>query len=366
MTSLLSVRGVGKSYAVPVLVDVHLDLLGGEVHALVGANGAGKSTLTRILCGLTPADAGAMTLDGQAYAPSSRRAAEDAGVQLVLQELNLIGTLSVAENLFLSRLPRRLGFVDRDALHASAVQALARVGLDWLDPRTPVHALGIGHQQLIEVAAAIARPCRVLVLDEPTAALTAPEVDLLFEHVRRLRAQGVAILYISHRMDEIRRIADRVTVLRDGRVVDTRETVRADDDALLALMTTTDTSGTGGVTTGAGDGRRTARPDVALRVEGLTRADVVRDVGFEVHRGEILGLSGLSAPGAPKPCARSSAPTGRRPAASRSVTARRCASATRTTRCARASAWCPRTARRRRSCRRTPSARTVRSPCCRR
>ena len=142
--ALLSLRGVGKTYAVPVLTGIDLDFRAGEVHALMGANGAGKSTLVRIVCGLTTADSGAMTLAGQPHAPASRRAAEDAGVQVVLQELNLIETLSVAENLFLARLPRRFGFLDRASLHARATQALALVGLEALDPRTPLRRSASG------------------------------------------------------------------------------------------------------------------------------------------------------------------------------------------------------------------------------
>ena len=290
---VLAVRGLSKAYAAPVLVGADLDVRAGEVHALMGANGAGKSTLVRIACGLTPADAGTMTLAGTPYAPASRRAADDAGVQVVLQELNLVASLSVAENLFLARFPHRFGVIDRATLHTRARQALDAVGLGDLDPRTPVHRLGVGQQQLVEIAAALTRECRVLVLDEPTAALGAAEVSRLFGHIRRLREQGLGILYITHRIDEIARIADRVTVLRDGRVVDTRTAASFDQDVLLDLTVgpaarePSEASPTRARTTGDGD------RGVALHVHGLSRGHAVRDVSFHAGRGEIVGLSGL-------------------------------------------------------------------------
>ncbi len=287
--ALLSARGLGKSYGVPVLDDVDLDLHAGSVHALVGANGAGKSTLTRILCGLVRADTGTMTLDARPYAPSTRHDAEAAGVQLVLQELTPIETLSVAENLFLADLPRRFGFVDARTLHARAERALARVGLAAIGPRTPMARLGIGQRQLVEVAAALARPCRVLVLDEPTAALTARETDTLLVQVRRLRASGLAILYISHRLGEVAHIADRITVLRDGRVVATHDPADVDSASLVESMTGIPATTSPHRSPSIAD--PTAIP--ALRVEGLTRGNRVRGVGFDVARGEILGIFGL-------------------------------------------------------------------------
>ena len=284
--ALLQVRGLHKSYNVPVLTDFGFELRSGEVHALIGSNGAGKSTFARILCGLTPANNGEMQFNGQRYAPRSKREAEHAGIVMVLQELNVIGTLSVAENIFLNRLPRRAGFVRFTDLHAQAREALARVGLGDLDPATPADQLGVGQQQLVEVAGALACNCRLLILDEPTAALTDPEIDRLFDNIRRLRADGVGIIYISHRMDEIRRIADRVTVLRDGRRVATHDAAEVTHASMIREMVGHDLP------------ERKAAAEraagvTALRVDRLRAGECVRDVSFQVRRGEILGLAGL-------------------------------------------------------------------------
>ncbi|HTL56504.1 MAG TPA: sugar ABC transporter ATP-binding protein [Candidatus Limnocylindrales bacterium] len=283
---LLQVSGLHKSYSVPVLTDFSFELLHGEVHALVGSNGAGKSTFARILCGLTPPNAGQLVFEGQSYAPRSKREAEHAGIIMVMQELNVIGTLTVAENIFLSRLPRRAGFVRYRALHKMASEALARVGLKDLDPATSANQLGVGQQQLVEIAGALAQNCRLLILDEPTAALTDPEIDRLFENIRRLQAERVGIIYISHRMDEIRRIASRTTVLRDGRRVATHNAIDVTPTELVREMVGHDLPERKG-TTERGTG------EVAMRVQGLCAGERVREVSFEVRRGEILGLAGL-------------------------------------------------------------------------
>src|ERR1035438_7174262 len=180
---LLQVTGLHKSYNVPVLTDFSFELLGGEVHALIGSNGAGKSTFARILCGLTPANGGEVQFDGHRYAPRSKREAEHAGIVMVLQELNVIGTLSVAENIFLNRLPRRAGFVRFADLNKQAREALARVGLGDLDPATPADQLGVGQQQLVEIAGALAHNCRLLFLDEPAAPLALPESPPRFANI---------------------------------------------------------------------------------------------------------------------------------------------------------------------------------------
>jgi len=288
---LLSVRGLRKSYGPTVaLGGVDFGLRRGEVHALVGENGAGKSTLARALAGVLRPEGGTMLLEGRPYAPRSRHEAEELGVRMVMQELNVIGTLTVAENVFFNRLPRRFGWVDYPRLHRETRALMAGLGLEGLDPARPVGTLGIGQQQMVEIAAGLSRRCRVWILDEPTAALTDPEVDRLFAQVRRLRSEGVGILYISHRMEEILRIADRITVLRDGRVVSTRGAGEATLDRIVREMV--------GREVGEVLDRPPAPPGpVALRVEGLCRGQAVREVSFEVRRGEILGFAGLMGSG---------------------------------------------------------------------
>lgn len=284
---VLRLRGIRKSYAAPVLRDVDLDIAAGQVHALIGANGAGKSTVSRIISGLAWPDAGTMVLNGVAYAPRNKAGAESRGVHIVQQELNLVPTLSVAENLFLNRLPHRCGVLRSRELRDRARNALSLVGLDGsVNPETPVSQLGVGHQQLVEIAAALSHDCRVLILDEPTAALTDPQIDLLFEHLRRLRAAGVAILYISHRMDELRRIVDHATILRDGDVVCTAPMSELTADEIVRQLT--------GKEIQRESHHCTRTPgEVALRVERLSRDGILHDVSFEVREGEIFGIAGL-------------------------------------------------------------------------
>ncbi|EMF5217654.1 sugar ABC transporter ATP-binding protein [Pseudomonas aeruginosa] len=283
---LLSIRGVGKTYAQPVLAEIDLQLFGGEVLALTGENGAGKSTLSKIVGGLERPGAGSLELLGRPYAPGSRREAEALGVRMVMQELNLLPTLSVAENLFLHDLPRRAGWIDRRRLRAAAREAMAQVGLEAIDPDTLVGDLGIGHQQMVEIARNLIGDCRLLILDEPTAMLTAREVDMLFEQVERLRERGVAIVYISHRLEEVARISQRIAVLRDGRLVCVEPIERYDADQLVTLMVGREL----GERFDLGP-RQTGAP--LLRVERLSRRGKVHEVSFEVRAGEIFGISGL-------------------------------------------------------------------------
>jgi ribose transport system ATP-binding protein len=283
---LLSIDAVGKDYTATVLEGVTLALNAGEVLALTGENGAGKSTLSKIVCGLEQATRGGMRLAGETYAPASRREAERLGVRMVMQELGLVPTLTVAENLLMGRLPHRAGWLRRDALHTAARAQLAKIGLEHIDPATPVSRLGIGQQQMVEIARNLQDDTRILVLDEPTAMLTPRETNYLFEQIARLTARGVAIVYVSHRLEELRRIADRVAVLRDGRLVDARPMAGLSEDDLVQRMVGRSVSDL------EHRPRRKAGP-VVMSAQGMGRGTAVQDVSLELRAGEVFGVAGL-------------------------------------------------------------------------
>lgn len=297
-SSILQTKELTKQFGdVPVLHAVNFELRAGEVHALIGANGAGKSTFCRILAGLIGKTSGQLQIAGSSFEPRSKRDAEHAGVEIVQQELNLISTLTVAENLLLSRLPQRFGIVRRKILNAEAAKMLRRVGLGDLSPSTTTGTLGVGQQQMIEIAGALGRDCRVLILDEPTAALSHREVELLFEQIRQLTSLGKGIIYVSHRLDEIKSLADRVTILRDGRHVTTQPAIELSTEQMIQAM-----SGPAAANRATPKSRNrlvngevrsndTVQGD-ALRVEGIS-SGIVRDVSFAVRKGEIVGITGL-------------------------------------------------------------------------
>jgi len=286
-TPLLHIDAVGKDYhGTTVLHDVTLALNAGEVLALTGENGAGKSTLSKIVCGLTPATRGGMRLSGAAFQPASRQDAERQGVRMVMQELGLVPTLTVAENLLLGRMPSTAGWVRRGELHAAARAQLAKIGLESIDPATPVARLGIGQQQMVEIARNLQDDTRILVLDEPTAMLTPRETNYLFEQIARLTARGVAIVYVSHRLEELRRIADRVAVLRDGRLVDACPMAGLSEDDLVRRMV-------GRSVNDLEHRPRRAAGAVVMQVNGIGRAGAVQDVSLELRAGEVFGIAGL-------------------------------------------------------------------------
>lgn len=284
--ALLEIRGLSKAFAAPVLSGIDLDLFPGEVLALTGENGAGKSTLSRIIAGLLSADSGSLTLNGDAFSPSSRGDAERAGVRMVLQELSVIDTLTVAENLFMGDLPARFGLVNRQVLANDASHLLRKVGLESLDPAQRVGDLGIGQQQLIEIARGLSGEARILILDEPTAMLSVHEVTTLFQQIAALREQGVAIIYISHRLDEVQRLADRIIVLRDGRLVENRRTSELTHDAIVRAMV-------GRELASYEDRPRRVTGAERMRCVSLSRDPAVKNVSLALHAGEIVGLAGL-------------------------------------------------------------------------
>jgi ribose transport system ATP-binding protein len=304
---LLRTTGIRKTFPGVVALDgVDFDLREGEVHVLLGENGAGKSTLIKILSGVHRADSGQVLRDGVPVRLHDAHDAERLGIAAMHQEFNLVPRLSVAENIFLGRQPRRFGMVLRARMEADAAEVLARVGVD-VAPDTPVGELGVARSQMVEIAKAASLRARVLIMDEPTAALTAGESAKLFGLVRRLRADGVGIVFITHHLEEIAAIGDRVTVLRDGRSAG-QAPATAPRDELVRMMvgrsieqqyprrrTNDGGEGIGHGPDGAGDG--VPEPDGCgtplLRVSGLARAGSFSGVGFELRAGEVVGLAGL-------------------------------------------------------------------------
>jgi len=282
---LLAVEGLRKVFPGVVALDgVSFDLRPGEVHVLLGENGAGKSTLIKCLAGVYQPDAGRILVDGEPRRLHGARDAERLGIATIHQELNLVPGLSVAENVLLGRPPRRYGLIDRRAARRQAATALARVGLD-VDPSTPVRELGIARQQLVEIAKALSLDARVLILDEPTAALTDDEVGRLLGLMTDLRQRGVGMVFISHHLEEIRRIGDRVTVLRDGRSVG-MVPASTEQAELVRMMV-------GRTIEAQYPRRRVPLGEALLQVEGLTARGRFESIGLTVHAGEVVGLAGL-------------------------------------------------------------------------
>lgn len=289
---LLEASGVAKGFpGVQALTEMHLDLRYGEVLALVGENGAGKSTLMKLLSGVYTPDAGEFRLHGAPYHPSDARTALASGVSIIHQEFNLMPHLTVAQNIFIGREPRRLGVFNSDrALNRATRDLLDQLGID-LDPTAVVGSLTVARQQMVEISKALAHEPRILILDEPTAALNDAEVETLHEVIRRFITPQTGAIYISHRMDELKRISDRVTVIRDGRFIKTVNTSETDINEVVSLMVGRELA-TDAVPVGVRE-----RRDVVLEVTGLHTKGLLRDVSFDLREGEILGLAGLMGAG---------------------------------------------------------------------
>jgi len=293
MTSLISVKRLSKRFpGVRALHEVQFELVAGEVHALMGENGAGKSTLMKILAGVYRRDSGEILYEGQPVDFQSPREAQAVGVGIIHQELQLMNHLTVAQNMFIGREPRgRLGlFLDEDKLNAQAHDILARMHVT-LDPRALVSSLTVARQQMVEIAKALSFDSRVLIMDEPTSALNDAEIAELFRIIRDLKKRGVGIIYISHKMDELKQIADRVTVLRDGEYVATIAAKDTTVQAIIGMMV-------GRTLTDAAPSQHIANQgEVALEVTRLNAGPLVRDVSFALRKGEILGFAGLMGAG---------------------------------------------------------------------
>ena len=292
MNDLVCMKGIEKRFpGVHALKNAGFDLRPGEVHALMGENGAGKSTLMKILSGGYERDGGTIHVDGNAVQFDGPRAAQDAGVGIIHQELSLMNDLTAAQNIFIGREPRRrFGRLDETALNAQAAEIFSQMNLN-LDPRTPVHQMTIAKQQMVEIAKALSYRSHILVMDEPTAALNDAEIADLFTIIRKLRAEGAGIIYISHKMDELKQIADRVTIMRDGETVGTVPAAETPIAEIIKMMVGRALSDS------ALELADFDESDVALEVKKLNRGHEIKDVSFKVRKGEILGFAGLMGAG---------------------------------------------------------------------
>jgi ribose transport system ATP-binding protein len=290
MSQLLTVEGISKGFpGVQALDGVNFELDRGEVLALVGENGAGKSTLMKILSGIYTMDSGSIHIEGQEVDVAGPKVAQRLGISIIHQEMNLLPHLTVAQNIFIGREPRTGPWLREAELNRQAKRLLDELGIH-LRPTGLVGDLTVAQQQMVEIAKALSfEHTKILIMDEPTSAISISETKVLFRLIRSLRDRGVGIVYISHRMEELRQIADRVTVLRDGEYVGTRQMGEVSDDEIIAMMVGRDISA-------AYNSRSSVPPrsdEVLLSVEGLSTKNLLQDVSFEVRRGEIVGFAGL-------------------------------------------------------------------------
>src|ERR671926_1030117 len=291
--SILEVREVTKHFPGVVALDgVSFQLRAGEVHALVGENGAGKSTLIKVVTGVYRPDEGRVLFNGEEVSFASPREAQEAGISTIYQEINLIPLRSVAQNIFLGREPRtRFGLIDKGRMNREAAEILERYGIES-DVTVPVRSLSIAVQQMVAIAKAVSMEARVVIMDEPTSSLEAHEVETLFQVIRRLREDGVGVVYVSHRLEELYEICERVTVLRDGKVVHEGKLAALPRLELIATMLGREVPEIE---------RRTATPEAVeaktgepvLEANDLTAHHAPQSVSIDVHRGEVVGLAGL-------------------------------------------------------------------------
>ncbi len=283
---ILQAKKITKTFpGVLALDSVDFDLHPGEVHVLLGENGAGKSTLMKVLAGAYQPDAGTILLNGQERRLANPRQAQKLGVGIIYQEFNLVPYMNVAQNIFQGRFPHRWGLLDQAKMHAEGRKLLAGLNMD-IDTRANAVSLGVAQQQMVEVAKALSVQSKILIMDEPTAALTDREIEQLFATIHRLKQQGIGIIYISHRLQEVHQIGDRVTVFRDGKLIGTRQVSQVTVDELIAMMV-------GRTITHMFPRDYQPRGAEALRAEGLVSGTRLRGASLRVHSGEIVGLAGL-------------------------------------------------------------------------
>lgn len=286
-TPVLGVQGINKLFGVvPVLFSVNFDIYPGEVHALIGENGAGKSTLMKILSGFYPATSGTIVLNGEPIVLPPNGKAEDLGIVLIHQELNLAEQMTISENVFLGREISKNGILDRREMQRKVQSLLDEIGMK-ISPNARIEDLSIADKQMVEIAKAISRNARVLIMDEPTAVLTEIETGILFEQIRRLKQQGVAIMFVSHKLQEVMEISDRVTILRDGRWIATKPTTEFTLDEMAQMMVGRELSD---LYPPINEADQDAK--IVLKVDAL-KTNNVDGVSFELRHGEILGFSGL-------------------------------------------------------------------------
>jgi ribose transport system ATP-binding protein len=285
---LVSMNKISKRYpGVLALDNASFNLKAGEVHALVGENGAGKSTMMKILSGIATPDSGEILLDGKKIKLNGPRTAQDLGISIIHQELNLMPHLTIAQNIYIGREPRKFNFLLNDKeLTVKVQKLLAELHLD-LDPNRKVEGLSVAQQQMVEIVKALSFDSKVLIMDEPTAALTLNEIDELFRIIKGLRAKGVGIVHISHRLEELKQISDRITVMRDGKYVDTLKTQDATIDKIISLMV-----GRTIFQDAPNIAQKSGQP-IVLEVKNLNNGRFVRNVSFKLYKGEILGFAGL-------------------------------------------------------------------------
>jgi len=283
--NILEMKGITKIYPGVVALDkVDFSVNQGEVHALLGENGAGKSTLIKILSGAVQRDEGEIWLDGKSLGQYSPNDAIKMGISVIYQEFNLVPKMSVEENIFFGKEYHKGFFIEQNTMIKQTLEVFKLLGID-IDPRTKVSNLNIAYQQMVEIAKAIINKAKLIVMDEPSAALSTYELEILFKLIQKFKKEGTSIIYISHRLEEVFEIADRVTILRDGKFVDTKLVSTTNKDELIRLMV-------GRKLTGNYPKNDQKNKDTVMQVKGLT-TNRLRDISFELHKNEILGITGL-------------------------------------------------------------------------